>query len=130
MNRELMLVGVGLLAMTIHSVDETIVFGAPSGPPWLGQMAIILLLVTLTALHARLGRWRLVPAGVLVLLGVFVVSTGWTVHVQPLLQRGSGPADATGVLFLLGGVFLLLSGVVLLQQGMVDGGRPAQSVLR
>ena len=94
MNRELVLVGVGLLAMTIHSVDETIVFGAPSGPPWLGQLAIILLLVALTALHSRFGRWRLVPAAVLVLLGVFVVSTGWTVHVQPLLQRRSGPADA------------------------------------
>lgn len=111
--------------MTIHSVDETIVFGAPSGPPWLGQLAIILLLVALTALHSRLGRWRVVPAAVLVLLGVFVVSTGWTVHVLPLLQRGSGPADATGVLFLLGGVFLLVSGVLLLQHGKVAWGRTA-----
>ena len=125
MNRELVLVGEGLLAMTIHSVDETIVFGAPSGPPWLGQLAIILLLVALTALHSRLGRWRLVPAAVLVLLGVFVVSTGRAVHVQPLLQRRSGPANTTGVLFLLGGVFLLVSGVLLLQHGMVTWRRTA-----
>ena len=116
MSRELVLVSAGLLAMTIHSVDETLVFGAPSGPPWDGQLAIVLLFVALTALHRRLGDWRLVPAAVLVLLGAFVVRTGWTVHVGPLLQRGPGPADPSGVLFLVGGMLLLASGALLVER--------------
>jgi len=116
MPRELVLVCVGLLAMTIHSVDETIVFGAPSGPPWVAQIAIILVLVALTALHPRLGRWRLILASVLVLLGLFVVGTGWTAHVRSLMQRGPEPSDPSGALFLVGGLLLLVSGALLFQR--------------
>jgi len=121
MKRNLVLVIVGLVSLTVHSLDETIVFGAPSGPPWIGQFAISVLLVALTALHPRLGRWRLaVPAALLVLLGVFVIGTGWIAHVRPLLERGPGPADASGLLFLLGGVLLLASGALLQQRAMTS----------
>ncbi len=116
MTRELVLVCVGLLAMTIHSVDESIAFGAPSGPPWVVQVAMSLVLVALTALHPRLARWRLVPASASVLLGLFVVGTGWSAHVRPLMQRGPEPSDPSGVLFLLGGVLLLVSGALLFQR--------------
>ena len=112
MNRELIVVSIGLGAMTIHSLDESIAFGAPSGPPWIAQIAITLLLVALCAVHPRLGAWRLVPAVVLVLLGGFVVRTGWAGHVQPMLERGPGVTDATGVLFASGGVLLIAAGVL------------------
>jgi len=113
MRRGLVLVIVGLVSLTVHSLDETIVSGAPSGPPWIGQFTSSVVLVALTALYPRLGRWRLAPAALLPLLGVFVIGTGWNAHVWPLLQRGPGPADVSGVLFLLGGVLLLASGALI-----------------
>lgn len=116
MNRELIVAGIGLLAMTIHSVDESMAFGAPSGPPWFAQTTIVVLLVALCALHPRLGSWRLAPATLLVLLGAFVVRTGWDAHVQPLLERGPGATDATGVLFFSGGVLLVAAGVLLVER--------------
>ncbi len=115
MHRELLLVSVGLLALTLHSLDEMRIFGAPSGPPWAAQIAIVTLLIALTAVHRRLGPWRLLVAAVLALFGAVVVSTGWSAHVWPLLQRGPGPADATGVLFVVGGLLLLASGGLLVQ---------------
>ena len=102
--------------MTLHSLDESIAFGAPSGPPWIAQIAIIVLLVALCALHPRLGTWRLATAALLVLLGAFVVRTGWAAHVQPLLVHGPGATDATGVLFLCGGVLLIAAGVLLVER--------------
>jgi hypothetical protein len=102
MNRELVVVGIGLVAMTLHSLDESIAFGAPSGPPWIAQIAIIVLLVALCALHPRLGPWRLGTAALLVLLGAFVVRTGWDAHVQPLLVHGPGATTARVLFYLVG----------------------------
>jgi drug/metabolite transporter (DMT)-like permease len=124
MNRELMLVGVGLLLTTIHSIDESIAFAAPSGPPWVAQAAIVVVLVALCAIHPRLGGWRLAPAALVSILGAFVVRTGWQAHVQPLLQRGFGPTDPTGVLFVLGGALLLAVGALLLAR-ITTKARPA-----
>jgi membrane associated rhomboid family serine protease len=114
-NRELIVASIGLLAMTIHSLDESIAFGAPSGPPWIAQTAISAFLVALCALHPRLDTWRLALAALLALLGVFVVRTGWDAHVQPMLDRGPRATDATGVLFLAGGVLLLAAGFLLVE---------------
>lgn len=76
MNRELTLVLVALAGLGIHSLDETLAFGAPSGPPWPLIIAINVLCITLAAAHPRLGSWRVIPAVLFALLGAFVVSTG------------------------------------------------------
>jgi hypothetical protein len=123
MNRELFLVSIGLVLMTIHSVDESMTFGAPSGPAWMAQTAIIVVLVALSAVHPRLGSWRLAPAALVLLLGTFVVRTGWEAHVQPLLERGTDATDATGVLFLCGGVLLITAGVLLVKHTIPVGRR-------
>src|SRR4051794_8092521 len=118
LNRELVLTAVGLLAMTIHSVDETIAFGAPSGPPWIVQLAITVILLSLCAVHSRVGGFRLVPAAALCLLGVFVVRTGWEAHVHPLLEHGAGATDVTGALFVTGGLLLVITGTLLLRRSV------------
>ena len=121
MHRELLLVCVGLAGLTLHALDETRTFGGPSGPPWVAQIAIVTLLTGLTAVHRRLGRLRLGLAGLLALLGLFVMSTGWSAHLWPLLQRGPGPADASGMLFFAGGVLLLGGGALILRQTSAGG---------
>jgi hypothetical protein len=117
-NRELVLAGAGLLAMTIHSVDETIAFGAPSGPPWIVQLTITVVLLSLCAVHWRLGAFRLFPASALCLLGVVAVRTGWEAHVHPLLEHGAGATDVTGTLFVTGGLLLVTAGTLLLRRGV------------
>jgi hypothetical protein len=116
MNRELTLVLLALAGLAIHALDETLAFGAPSGPTWPVIIAINVLFITLAGLHPRLGPWRVMPAALFALLGAFVVSSGWTAHVQPLLGREPGLADATGVVFVACGVLLLVSAGLLVQR--------------
>lgn len=128
MNRELVLVILGLVGFAIHLVDETVAFGAPSGPPWAVQIVLDVLLIALAALHPRLGPWRLVPGAVFALLGAFVAGSAWMVHVQPLLAGRPGPADATGVLAVAGGVLLFASGALLVQRSLTAGRGVPRSV--
>jgi hypothetical protein len=70
-------VGVGLLLITIHCVDESIALRAPSDAQWIAQAAIMVVLVALYAIHPRVGNWRLAPAALVSILGAVVVRTRW-----------------------------------------------------
>lgn len=126
MNRELLIALLGFAGLWSHSLDEIAVFGQSSGPPLPVQVGLTAVVLALVALHPRLGIWRVLPAALCALLGLFVTATGWTAHVQPLLQRGSAPADLSGVVFVLGGLLLVADGALILRQAFAP--RPARAV--
>ena len=116
MNRPFLLILLGMVALWSHTIDEVAAFGQPSGPPLGAQLAITALVLAFAAVQARLGRWRVVPAALVGLLGLFATGMGWAAHVQPLLWRGPGPADYTGVIFMLGGLLLVTGAALILRQ--------------
>ncbi len=116
MNRPFPLILLGMVALWSHTIDEVATFVRPSSPPLTAQLAITALVLAFAAVQARLGRWRAVPAALVGLLGLFATGMGWVAHVQPLLRRGPGPADYTGVIFMLGGLLLVAGTALILRE--------------
>ena len=116
MNRPFLLILLGMVALWSHTIDEVATFGQPSGPPIAAQLAITALVLAFAAVQARLGRWRAVPAALVGLLGLFATGMGWVAHVQPLLRHGPGPADYSGVIFMLGGLLLVTGAALILRR--------------